>query len=157
MTTSSEHTNKFERDNQDIFKFENILSLGTLTKVRVRIEESFFKGPWHLEYVSVHDEAANKTYTFPCGKWLSLKKDDKQLVRELLCEDDSSQRRLSSKNARGEIPYEVEIITSDKDEAGTTQHGWIILEGQKRRSPKFLMKNTENKKILRRSVIGNTL
>ncbi|CAF1201995.1 unnamed protein product [Adineta steineri] len=33
--------------------------------------------------------------------------------------------------------------------AGTTQHGWIILEGNKKRSEKFHMKNTPHQKILR--------
>ncbi len=66
---------------------------------------------------------------FPCNKWLSSKKDDKQVLRELVCENDSRERsRRGSLTPGGKVQYEIEVTTSDKQNAGTTQNGWIILE-----------------------------
>jgi hypothetical protein len=143
--------NKFERNNEDVFTFENMLSLGELTNLRVRNDDSsLIKGSWHLEYVQVEDTQTGQIYMFPCNKWLSSKKDDKQIVRELVCNNDSSNAsRRGSLTPGGKIPYEIEITTSDKQNAGTTQNGWIIIEGSKKKSEKFYMKNTQYNKILR--------
>ncbi|CAF4587849.1 unnamed protein product [Rotaria sp. Silwood1] len=151
LENSSTHMNKFERGNEDIFTFENILSLGELTKLRVTNEESsFFKKSWHLEYVKVDDIQTGQSYTFPCNKWLSSKEDDRQTVRELVCSNDSpNSSRRGSLTPGGKVPYEIEVVTSDKQNAGTTQHGWIVIEGNKKRSEKFYMKNTPRRKILR--------
>lgn len=152
MKNSSTHRNKFERNNEDVFTFENLLSLGELTRLRVRTDESFIKGPWHLESVKVEDLEGGHTYMFHCDKWLSSKHDDKQTVRELLCDNESGlNSRRSSLTPGGKVPYEIEVTTSDKKNAGTTQNAWIILEGNKRkRSEKFTMKNTQKRKILRK-------
>lgn len=149
---SLKHRNKFERNHEDEFLFEKILSLGELTKLRVwHDNSSLLKSSWHLEYIQIEDLETKQKYTFPCGKWLSLKKDDKQIVRELVCdENSSSSHRRSSMTPGGKIFYEVEVITSDKREAGTSQNAWVILVGNKKQSEKFYMKNTQQKKILRK-------
>jgi lipoxygenase homology domain-containing protein 1 len=151
LKDSSTHRNKFERDHEDVFTFNDILSLGELTRVRIRHDDSaLMKSSWHLEYVQVTDNNANRSYMFPCNKWLSSSKDDKQIIRELTCNDDSSNdHRNSQMDMHERISYEIEIVTSDKQDAGTTQHGWIILCGKKKRSERFYMKNTSHKKILR--------
>ncbi|CAF2355156.1 unnamed protein product [Rotaria sp. Silwood2] len=151
LENSSTHMNKFERDNEDIFTFENILSLGELTKLRVSNDESaFFKKSWHLEYVKVDDIQTGQSYMFPCNKWLSSKEDDRQTIRDLVCSNDSpNSSRRGSLTPGGKVPYEIEVVTSDKQNAGTTQHGWIVIEGNKKRSEKFYMKNTPRRKILR--------
>jgi hypothetical protein len=147
---SSTHKNKFERNHEDVFTFENILSLGELTKLRIRHDDALIKGSWHLEYVQIDDIQTGQTYMFPCNKWLSSKKDDRQIVRELVCSNDSpNTSRRGSLTPRGKIPYEIEVVTSDKQNAGTTQHGWIIIEGNKKTSEKFYMTNTQHNKILR--------
>ena len=144
--------NKFERDHEDVFKFENILSLGELTKLRIwHDDSSLLKSAWHLEYVKVEDVPTGHSYMFPCNKWLSSTKDDRQIVRELVCSDDSlHSNRRELLTSDGKVLYEIEVVTSDKQSAGTTQHGWINIEGKKRTSEKFYMKNTPHKKILRR-------
>lgn len=151
LANSSTHMNKFERNNEDIFTFENILSLGELTKLRIWSDESsFFKSNWHLEYAKIDDLKTGQSYMFPCNKWLSSKKGDGQLVRELVCSNDSpGSSRRGSLTPSGKIPYEIEITTSDKREAGTTQNGSIIIEGSKKKSERFYMKNTPRNKILR--------
>lgn len=152
LKKSSTNRNKFERNNEDVFTFENMLSLGEVTKLRIWHDDAVIKGPWHLEYVKVEDLEGGRTYMFPCNKWLSSKHDDKQTVRELVCENESGGgSRRGSLTPSGKVPYEIEVTTSDKKNAGTTQNVWIILEGsKKKRSDKFYMKNTQTKKILRR-------
>ncbi len=148
---SPTHSKKFQRDHEDIFTFENILNLGELTNLRIWHSDAFIKGSWHLEYVKVEDLQSGQSYMFPCNKWLSSKHDDKQIVRELVCENDSTNTiRRGSLTPSGKVLYEIEVTTSDKKNAGTTQNAWIILEGRKKKSEKFYMKNTEKKKILRR-------
>lgn len=44
-----------------------------------------FGAAWHLDYIEAEDMTTRKKYTFHCGKWLSKKEDDKQIVRELTC------------------------------------------------------------------------
>jgi hypothetical protein len=128
-----------------------MLSLGELTGLRVWHDDAFIKGSWHLEYIEVEDMQTGQKYMFPCNKWLSSKHDDKQVVRELICENNSGQdSRRGSLTPGGKVPYEIEVITSDKKNAGTTQNGWIILAGKKKESEKFYMRNTQTKKILRR-------
>ena len=151
LKKSSTHSNKFERKNEDVFTFDNQLSLGELTKLRIRQDDSsMFKSSWHLEYVLVEDTQTGQSFKFPCDKWLSSKKDDKQIVRELVCSNDpSNSSRRGSLTPGGKVPYEIEVVTSDKQDAGTTQHGWIVLQGNKKRSEKFYMKNTPYQKVLR--------
>lgn len=135
-----------------MFTFENQLGLGELTHLRIRHDDSsLIKSSWHLEHVLVEDVQTGQSFMFPCDKWLSKKKDDKQIVRELVCRNESAHSsRRGSLTPGGKVPYEIEVITSDKQDAGTTQNGWIVLEGNKKRSEKFYMKNTPYQKVLRK-------
>jgi len=40
---------------------------------------------WHLEHIDVKDEIMDKTFRFPCDRWLSKNDDDGQIMRELAC------------------------------------------------------------------------
>lgn len=40
---------------------------------------------WHLEYIDVKDEIMDKTFRFPCDRWLAKSDDDGQIMRELAC------------------------------------------------------------------------
>lgn len=40
---------------------------------------------WHLEYIDVKDELLDKTFRFPCDRWLAKNDDDGQIMRELAC------------------------------------------------------------------------
>jgi hypothetical protein len=125
--------------------------LGELTRLRVWHDDAFIKGSWHLEYIEVEDIKTGQKYMFPCNKWLSSKHDDKQVVRELICENNSADgSRRESLTLGGKVLYEIEMTTLDKKNAGTTQNGWIIIEGKYKRSERFYMKNTLKKNILRR-------
>ncbi|CAF2130421.1 unnamed protein product [Rotaria magnacalcarata] len=152
LKNSSTFLNKFERGHEDIFTFENILSLGPLKKLLIwHDDSSVLKSAWHLEYVRVDDMKTGQTYMFPCNKWLSSKKDDGQIVRILVCNNQLDYVIGGhSYITNGLIPYEIEVSTSDQPNAGTTQNGWIIVEGNNNRSEKIFFKNTIDNKILRR-------
>ncbi|CAF3090427.1 unnamed protein product [Rotaria sp. Silwood2] len=149
---SSTYIKKFERNHEDIFTFENILNLGQLNKLLIwHDDSSVVKSSWHLEYVQIDDIQTGQTYRFPCNKWLSLKTDDRQIKRELFCSNHSYYiNRYDSLTPSEGVLYEIVVVTSDKQNAGTTQDGWIVIEGNKNRSEKFLMKNTTHKRILQR-------
>lgn len=38
-----------------------------------------------MEYVEVKDEILDKTFRFPCDRWLAKNDDDGQIMRELAC------------------------------------------------------------------------
>ena len=46
--------------------------------------------------------------------------------------------------------YEIEVITSDKKDAGMIHNAWIILDGDIKSSKEFVMENSLKKQILRR-------
>ena len=74
---SSTHKNKFERNQEVVFTFENLFSLEELTKLRIWHDDAFIKGSCHLEYITVEDLQIGQTYKFPFNKWLSSKEGDK--------------------------------------------------------------------------------
>ncbi|CAF2821092.1 unnamed protein product [Rotaria sp. Silwood2] len=152
---SSTHINKFERNHEDVFTFENILSLGQLNKLLIwHDDSSILKSSWHLEYVQIEDLQTGQIYVFPCNKWLSSTKDDRQIVRELFSSNHPYfGSQYDSLTSDGQVLYQIEVVTSDKQNAGTTQDGWIIIEGNKKKSDKLFMKNTLHKNILRRGQI----
>uniref|UniRef100_A0A3P8XB79 PLAT domain-containing protein n=1 Tax=Esox lucius TaxID=8010 RepID=A0A3P8XB79_ESOLU len=136
----SGNRNKFERKLKDIFRFQDILSLGELSKVRVWHDN---KGPapgWHLEYIDVKDETMDQNFRFPCNRWLAKNADDGQIMRELACANNDI-LDFSEKTK-----YEIAITTADTDDADTKENAWIILEGRKGRSKEFLLENTSKKK-----------
>ena len=48
------------------------------------------------------------------------------------------------------IAYEITIVTSDKKEGGMMHNAWLILEGDKKKSREFLMKNSPVHKVFRK-------
>lgn len=146
---------KFERKQTDVFTFKNLLSLGALTKLRVWHDNSgnlFGNSNWHLESIKVEDLSTGKAFTFNCNKWLSLSKDDKQIVRELKCDDSGSRDgRGGTPRIGDKVTYEVSITTADERSAGTKQNAFIVLIGENGEETKpKLLENTFENKILRR-------
>uniref|UniRef100_A0A3B5KPH2 Lipoxygenase homology PLAT domains 1a n=1 Tax=Xiphophorus couchianus TaxID=32473 RepID=A0A3B5KPH2_9TELE len=132
----STKSNKFERKQVDMFRFPDILSLGDLSKVRVWHDNTIAPG-WHLEHIDVKDEFLDKTFRFPCDRWLSKKDDDGQTMRELACAN-NDYLDLNEKT------YEICVTTGDTDE--TKENAWIVLEGKKCRSKELVMENSSKKK-----------
>lgn len=150
LKKSETNLDKFERNKTDVFTFNNLLSLGELTKLRIRHDNSGAIGNthWHLEQVIVEDIERGQQYTFPCNKWLSLSKDDKQLVRELIPSDSGAGRLTPRPGERTE--YEISVHTADESNSGTKQNVEIVLIGQADTSKPLLIENTAENKVLRR-------
>uniref|UniRef100_A0A3B3V653 Lipoxygenase homology PLAT domains 1 n=1 Tax=Poecilia latipinna TaxID=48699 RepID=A0A3B3V653_9TELE len=134
----STKSNKFERKQVDMFRFPDILSLGDLSKVRVWHDNTGIAPGWHLEHIDVKDEFMDKTFRFPCDRWLSKKGDDGQIMRELACAN-NDYLDLNEKTK-----YEICVTTGDTDE--TKENAWIVLEGKKCRSKELVMENSSKKK-----------
>ena len=171
LKNSETNLNKFERNRVDLFVFKGVLSLGELTKVRIRHDNTgtlIGNTHWHLEHVRVVDMSTGRTYTFECKKWLSLSKDDKQLVRDLKVSAAASgggggggtdDPRASNKSplagaggkSAGAGQYEINVVTMDEPNAGTKHNALIVLidEHGQETKPKML-ENTIERKILRR-------
>uniref|UniRef100_A0A8C3ALE5 Lipoxygenase homology PLAT domains 1 n=1 Tax=Cyclopterus lumpus TaxID=8103 RepID=A0A8C3ALE5_CYCLU len=130
-------SNKFERKQVDTFRFSDILSMGELSKVRVWHDNSGPAPGWHLEYIDVKDEILDKTFRFPCDRWLAKNDDDGQIMRELACAN-NDYLDLNEKTK-----YEICITTGDTE---TKENAWIVLEGRKGRSKEFVMENSSKKK-----------
>ncbi|CAF95583.1 unnamed protein product, partial [Tetraodon nigroviridis] len=140
-------SNKFERKQVDTFRFLDILSLGELSKVRVWHDNTGVAPGWHLEYVEVKDEIMDKTFRFPCDRWLAKNDDDGQIMRELACAN-NDYLDLDEKTK-----YEVCVTTGDTDDAETKENAWIVLEGKKGRSKEFVMENSSKKKRFSRGSV----
>ncbi|KAI8493666.1 Lipoxygenase y domain-containing protein 1, partial [Branchiostoma belcheri] len=144
LKESETSSNKFERNQTDVFKFSDMLSLGDLHKCRVWHDSKGFGAGWHLEYIEVLDQKTDKSYMFPCGRWLAKDEDDKQIMRELVCTSPDT-----PKSDREKIAYNIKVVTSDRKEAGTTNDAFLILEGDLRKSKEFSMDNTAKGKYFK--------
>lgn len=51
------------------------------------------------------------------------------------------------------LAYDITILTSDKKDGGMMHNAWLILEGEKKKSKQFLMKNSPVQKLFRKSNI----
>jgi len=153
LKDSETNFDKFERNKTDVFALKQQLSLGELTKCRIRHDNSgrlFGNTNWHLEYVRVEDLSSGKQWLFECNKWLSLSKDDKQIVRELTPSVNDDDGRSTPRPGERTV-YEITVQTADESNAGTKQNAYIILLGERNEEskPKYL-ENTSEEKILRR-------
>jgi hypothetical protein len=159
LKKSETHVDKFERNQTDVFMFNDMLSLGELSKLRIRHDNKGGLGNsnWHLESVTVEDQHKQKKYTFMCQKWLSLSKDDKQIVRELTPLVDG-QSALGTPRPGDKTEYEITVYTADESNSGTKQNVEIVLVGEKNAESKpVLLENTAENKILRRGHIDKIL
>lgn len=158
LKKSETHMDKFEQNHTDIFNFKSMLSLGELVKLRIWHDNtgSFIgNSNWHLESVRVEDMATGRSFTFKCNKWLSLSKDDKQVVRELKPDAGSEDGRGMGGGMTPRLgertSYEVTVMTADEPNAGTRQNAMIVLIGDSgmETKPKFI-ENTYQNSVLRR-------
>ncbi|XP_019387226.1 PREDICTED: lipoxygenase homology domain-containing protein 1 [Crocodylus porosus] len=145
----SNKSNKFERNQMDIFEFNDMLSLGELCKVRVWHDNKGIAPGWHLEYIEVIDSAMDETFRFQCDRWLAKSEDDGQLIRELACANNDI---LEEKER---TTYEIVTVTSNKENSETKEDVWIILEGRKCRSKEFVLENSPKKKRFGRGATDN--
>ncbi|XP_061492303.1 lipoxygenase homology domain-containing protein 1 [Rhineura floridana] len=136
----SNRSNKFERDQLDVFYFSDVFSLRDLCKVRIWHDNKGVGPGWHLEYIDVEDSLIDKIFRFQCDRWLAKGEDDGQLMRELACANNDI---LELKERTS---YEILTVTSDRDNAETKENVAVIFEGKMGRSKEFLLENSSKKR-----------
>ncbi|XP_059505870.1 lipoxygenase homology domain-containing protein 1 [Stegostoma tigrinum] len=137
----SNHLNKFERGQEDIFLIKAI-DLGVLRKLRIRHDNTGGNAAWFLDRVEIVDEKDDTTYFFPCERWLAVDEDDGQIARELVPVDEAflnkdsdrankSQATLGLEQKAQSTTYTVRVKTGEKKNAGTDANVFITLFGEK--------------------------
>ena len=91
----------FVKDDADKFTIECI-DLGELKKVNLEHDNSGLRKHWLVDRVEVKDPHTNRTYVFPCNKWLSKVKEDGEIQRDLfpLVEERPMSRSSLAKSPR---------------------------------------------------------
>ncbi|XP_054895001.1 lipoxygenase homology domain-containing protein 1 [Poeciliopsis prolifica] len=80
LAKSENNKNKFQRGEVDRFTIEAV-DLGKVFKIRIRHDNTMVGADWYLDQVEVQDEDTEEVYMFLCERWLSTKKEDKQIDR----------------------------------------------------------------------------
>ncbi|XP_072046149.1 lipoxygenase homology domain-containing protein 1-like isoform X2 [Amphiura filiformis] len=121
LKKSATHKGKmFEKDYVDIFSFKNMTSLGDLTKIKIRHDNSaFLSSGWHLEYVEIVDEELGKSYSFPCNTWLAKDQEDRKIERELAVQTTEELVKVSSE-------IEEENVDGVNEQTGITTYRIVV-------------------------------
>ncbi|PAA79474.1 hypothetical protein BOX15_Mlig008366g2 [Macrostomum lignano] len=143
----SENRRPFQAGQKDEFEFE-LLDLGGLFRCVVWHDDTGLGSDWKLDSITVEDVRKKRSYEFPCGKWLSLSKDDRVIKRDLVCDVPEGERREESGR---KVTYEIAVTTSDKAEAGMSHNAWIMLDGDTdSMNREFLMENSRDRRVFQR-------
>ncbi|XP_065068759.1 uncharacterized protein LOC135694043 isoform X2 [Rhopilema esculentum] len=83
LIRSKSNKNPFERKQVDLFIIDSIF-LGELRSIRIGHNGTALGTGWFLDRVVVREgEDAKRAFEFKCGRWLSARDDDGQIVRDL--------------------------------------------------------------------------
>eukprot|EP01123_Difflugia_compressa_P005057 TRINITY_DN1661_c0_g1_i1.p1 TRINITY_DN1661_c0_g1~~TRINITY_DN1661_c0_g1_i1.p1 ORF type:complete len:960 (-),score=248.52 TRINITY_DN1661_c0_g1_i1:25-2904(-) len=129
--------NNFERNKTDIFGLECV-ALGELQRIIIRHDGSGVGAGWFLDKVVVEAGTGERWY-FPCGRWLDVSEDDRQITREIgaVKEDVTTYLPL--------VNYRVTAITGDRLGAGTDATVYLTLYGEgEARSEEIRLENGSN-------------
>nr|XP_012645777.1 lipoxygenase homology domain-containing protein 1 isoform X1 [Microcebus murinus] len=155
----SDNSNKFEQGQTDTFTIYAI-DLGSLTKIRIRHDNSGNRAGWFLDRIDITDMNNEITYYFPCQRWLAVEEDDGQLSRELLPVDESYVLPSEDEEGGGggdnnpldnlaleqkdkSTTFSVTIKTGDKKNAGTDANVFITLFGTQDDTGMTLLKSSK--------------
>ncbi|CAE1278375.1 unnamed protein product [Acanthosepion pharaonis] len=140
LKSSLQSKNKFERGNTDEFVLEAV-NIGELKKIKIGHDNASYGGAWFLEKVIIDCPSLGKTWTFPCGRWLALDKDDGKLEKELYPQEMATEKYIPC------IPYEITTYTGDVSGASTDADVFIVLYGKTSSTQqKFLCANKKERK-----------
>lgn len=71
--------NDFRKGKTDTFRFLYALDLGELESIRIRHDDSGLLSGWYLEDVTVEIQYTERSWYFPCDRWLATDQDDGQI------------------------------------------------------------------------------
>ncbi|XP_062984875.1 lipoxygenase homology domain-containing protein 1 [Elgaria multicarinata webbii] len=149
--SKSENFNKFERGQEDTFEMQ-FVDLGIIYKIKIRHDNTMLRPDWFLEFVEIQDDTTDELYLFLCERWLSRKKEDKNIERILFEKSydrdqnsigDSSLSRDSNANVKDKktsssagavpqrplIPYHIIITTGSEFDSSTDSRVFVIISG----------------------------
>ncbi|KAH3767689.1 hypothetical protein Pelo_458 [Pelomyxa schiedti] len=116
--------NCFERNKTDEFGFE-CQDLGHLQRCVVGHDGKGLSSSWFLDHIVVKEEDSVKSWTFPCGRWLSKNMEDGLTERQLLAASDGSKWSCAALRH-----YRITTVTGDKRGAGTDANVYINIHGE---------------------------
>ncbi|KAM4746369.1 lipoxygenase homology domain-containing protein 1 [Anableps anableps] len=155
LAKSENNKNKFERGEVDRFTIEAV-DLGQVFKIRIRHDNTMVGADWYLDQVEVQDEDTEEVYMFLCERWLSTKKEDKQIDRVFYVKGYEGERSTDpyfmkmaqsrqglDKNANKKkkkkkvaaveegpiIPYHFTVSTGVDQDGSTTARVYVIVIG----------------------------
>uniref|UniRef100_A0A3Q2DDY8 Lipoxygenase homology PLAT domains 1b n=1 Tax=Cyprinodon variegatus TaxID=28743 RepID=A0A3Q2DDY8_CYPVA len=120
LAKSENNKNKFERGEVDKFTIEAV-DLGQVFKIRIRHDNTMVGADWYLDQVEVQDMETEEVYMFLCERWLSKKKEDKQIDRIFYVKF----------SHYAVIPYHFTLSTGIDRDASTTARVYVIIIGPK--------------------------
>ncbi|KAK7896482.1 hypothetical protein WMY93_021807 [Mugilogobius chulae] len=139
----------------DKFTIEAV-DLGQVFKIKIRHDNSMMSPDWYLDQVEVYDVDTEEVFLFLCERWLSRKREDRQIervfyvkgfegVRESIHSKkksvpavktvDSNMNKKKKKKEEEEeeelpiIPYHITICTGVDRDASTTSRAYVIITG----------------------------
>jgi hypothetical protein len=74
-------SDNFENGVLDTFQFD-LNSLGTLSKIRLRHDNSGLLSAWFVDFVELEHVATGALYRFDINQWLSRRDGDEEILRE---------------------------------------------------------------------------
>ncbi|XP_075323805.1 LOW QUALITY PROTEIN: lipoxygenase homology domain-containing protein 1 [Odontesthes bonariensis] len=155
LAKSENNRNKFERGEVDKFSIEAV-DLGQVFKIHIRHDNSMVGADWYLDQVEVLDVDTEEVYMFLCERWLSKKKEDKQIERTFFVKGYEGERNTDpyfKKMAQGKvgldrnankkkkkkkvavvedgpiIPYHFTLSTGIDRDASTSARVYVIIIG----------------------------
>ena len=135
MEKSKKNSNKFERNQLDVFLLEAV-KLKSIRKIIIGHDGKNPGAGWYLDKVTVK-QVGNAKYdqVFECKRWLATDEDDGLIVRELVA--DQSQYL-------DKITYNVSVKTGDKMNAGTDANVHVKIFGTKGDTGLRKLKSSDN-------------
>ena len=124
----------FERAKEDRFNVE-LAKVGEVYKIRVGHDGKKSGSSWHLDSVTLINQATQELFLFECRRWFCKDREDKLISRELLV---ASQKVLKDGTTVVETQplvahslgkYRLRVFTSDIKHAGTDSKCYVTMVG----------------------------
>ncbi|XP_070556277.1 uncharacterized protein [Ptychodera flava] len=138
LKKSTNNEVKFQQGQTDIFYITSVDVVKPQSIVIGHNEEGYGAG-WYIDKVTVKESKDAKTmYYFPCHRWLDTGVDDRKTERKLTLLGEMPVPLVdeNDKGPKSEGFWNVTIVTSDEDDAGTKALVYLIVYGENAMSSK---------------------